>query len=183
MNLKELDIPGCYLIEPVTYFDARGSFTKVFHVEEYLKFKLDFDFKEEYVSISHKNVLRGMHFQLPPSDHDKIVYCLKGTVLDGLVDLRKGSPAYGKSQTVTLTGEGIKVLFLPKGLAHGFYALTDETIMIYKTSSVYDPENDTGIHWKTCGIKWPATSPILSDRDQGFPDLDKFDSPFSYQEK
>lgn len=183
MNFRNLAIPGCVLVEPVTHTDARGSFTKTYHAGEFVRSGLHIDFREEFVSVSHKNVLRGMHFQLPPSDHDKMVCCLKGTVLDGFVDLRKGSPAFGKSQTVTLSGENVAILFLPSGIAHGFYTLTDQAIMLYKTSSVHDPDKDAGIHWKSCGIDWPTTSPIVSLRDQGFPALDAFNSPFCFKGK
>lgn len=182
MNVTELDIAGCYLIEPLIHEDNRGCFVKTFHSGEYLRHNIGFNCKEEFISISHKGVLRGMHFQLPPAEHDKIVYCLQGTVLDGFVDLRKGSPSYQKSQTIQLTGMDKQILFLPKGIAHGFYATSDEAVMIYKTSSVHNPEQDSGIHWRTCGIEWPTTNaPIVSDRDQQLTDLEFFDSPFSYQ--
>lgn len=179
MNFTKLDITGCCLLEPVVHQDDRGDFFKTFHFDAFHRHDIDFDFKEEFVSVSKKGVLRGMHFQIPPSDHDKIVYCIRGTVIDGFVDLRKDSPSYKKSQTVQLTGENKSILFLPRGIAHGFFTISDEAVMIYKTSSVHNQDRDLGIHWRSCGIDWPTNSPILSERDQQFPDLESFESPFN----
>lgn len=181
MKFSELDIPGCYLIDPFYQEDARGCFMKTFHSGEFQRHGLPLSLKEEFISISRKNVLRGMHFQIPPEDQDKLIYCLNGTVLDGFVDLRRGSPAYKKSQTITLSGRNRKILFLPRGIAHGFFTLSDEATMVYKTSSLHHPRFDTGISWRSCGIQWPSQHPVLSDRDKGFPDLNAFNSPFRYE--
>lgn len=180
MRFTALDITGCVLVEPLILDDNRGSFAKTYQSSVYLKHHIDFQIHEEFLSISHKNVLRGMHFQLPPFEHDKLVCCLAGTVIDGFVDLRRGSPTYKHSQIVKLTGKGKENLFLPKGVAHGFYTLSDSAVMLYRTSSEHDPRYDSGVHWQTCGINWPISNPILSERDQRFPELECFESPFYF---
>ncbi len=181
MEFSELKIPGCYIITPLCHEDTRGRFFKTYHDPYYKAHGLPSSFKEEFVSISQRNVLRGMHFQLPPAAQNKLVYCLKGSVLDGFVDLRKGSPTYKQNLTVTLSSKNQKILFLPKGMAHGFFTLSREAIMVYKTSTVHSPQYDTGISWQRCGIDWPSENPILSDRDRTFPDLNSFESPFNYK--
>ncbi|MBE9490579.1 MAG: dTDP-4-dehydrorhamnose 3,5-epimerase [Bacteroidetes bacterium] len=182
MDIKELDIQGCFLITPKIFKDERGSLVKTFHESSFHHEGISFDFKEEYYSISKKGVIRGMHFQIPPHDHIKMVYCPKGVVFDTFVDLRKGSPTYLQPSHVQLSEENGNILVLAKGIAHGFCSLEDGTIMIYKTSSEYEPNNESGILWDSCGIDWPsiANSKLLSARDKTFLNLKEFDSPFNY---
>jgi len=182
MEYEELKIPGCYLIKPNVFEDKRGRFVKTYHEEAIKELGIEFDFKEEYYSFSKKGVIRGMHFQTPPCDHVKLVCCPKGAVFDSFVDLRKGSPTYLHTASLELTESNCNVLILDKGIAHGFCALTDDAMMIYKTSTVYSPDNDSGIAWDSCGINWPDSKQIelISDRDNGFVKLTDFDSPFSY---
>jgi dTDP-4-dehydrorhamnose 3,5-epimerase len=137
-------------------------------------------FQEEYVTVSRKGVLRGLHFQVPPAALEKIVLCVHGAVLDAVVDLRVGSPTYKKHVLLELQGSGGEMIFVPKGCAHGFYALTDPAILIYKTSHVFRPECDKGIHWASAGIAWPEGSPVISGRDRVLPELAAFQSPFTY---
>ncbi|MNG00820.1 dTDP-4-dehydrorhamnose 3,5-epimerase [compost metagenome] len=178
MDIIELDISDCYLIKSKQFNDHRGSFFKTFHKETYSKFGIDFEFAEEFYSISHKNVIRGMHFQTPPVDHDKIVYCPVGAVIDVFVDIRKASKTYGKFRKIELTSENGQILFLPKGIAHGFISLADNSLMVYKTSTTHSPVNDAGIRWDSFGCDWGIESPVLSDRDQNFIKFSDFDSPF-----
>jgi dTDP-4-dehydrorhamnose 3,5-epimerase len=135
-------------------------------------------YKEEYYSISHKGVLRGLHFQLPPAEHEKIVYCPFGRVLDAVVDLRKNSATYGEYALIELSGEKGNMLYIPKGMAHGFYTCSDQAIMMYKVTSMYSPEEDSGILWNSAGIPWPNENPILSNRDKNLKPFKFFMTPF-----
>lgn len=180
MIIKPTSIPGCYQIFPVIHKDSRGSFVKTFHQTEFKKNNLITEFAEEYYSISHKGVLRGLHFQTPPHDHFKMVYCLAGSVFDVILDLRVGSPTYGQHESFLLTAELGNMIYIIPGIAHGFYSLEDNTVMQYKVSSVYAPQHDTGLCWNSLGIDWPDTSPLISERDSNLPEFSKFNSPFLY---
>lgn len=154
---------------------------KVFHSQAFAAHGLENNFAEEYYSVSNKNVIRGMHFQLPPFDHVKLVYCVQGSVTDVVVDLRVGSPTYGKSAVIELSAAKANSIYIPKGMAHGFCTLTEQTVMVYKVNTVYAPEQDTGILWNSLGVTWPTTQAIMSARDQTFEPLDRFISPFRYE--
>lgn len=177
---KEIEIPGCFEIQPKVIGDHRGHFVKTFHAPSFLDLGLETHFVEEFYSVSKRGVLRGMHFQIPPEDHVKLVYCAGGSVLDVVVDLRRGSPTFGRHTGVTLSAEKGNMLYIPKGLAHGFVCLTESALMMYKVSSVHSPAHDAGIRFDSAGIQWPGADWILSARDQGLPALDEFESPFSY---
>lgn len=180
MRVEQTSISGCYQLFPQVRKDHRGSFVKTFHKDLFAKHGLVTEFAEEYCSVSHKGVLRGMHFQTPPHEHFKLVYCLAGNVLDAIVDLRIGSPTYKKFATFELSSELGNMLYIAPGMAHGFYALTDEVIMQYKVTTVYAPEHDGGIRWDSAAIPWPDGAPIISDRDSGFPMLEDYNSPFRF---
>lgn len=175
---NETPIPGCYEILPTIRKDERGIFIKIFHAPEFKSLGLATDFNEAYYSVSRKGVLRGLHFQTPPAAIDKLVYCVEGEVLDAVLDLRKKSPSYRKSFTISLTARRANMLFIPKGCAHGFYAVSRRVVMLYHTSGVYSPANDAGILWNSAGIKWPSEAPLLSPRDRDFPKFSDFSSPF-----
>ena len=181
MRLTEIALPGCYEIQTNPLEDLRGRFVKVFHKEIFANLGLEINFAEEYCSVSYHRVLRGLHFQVPPHEHLKLVYCVEGRVLDVVVDLRVGSPQYGKFATIELSAQKGNMLYIAPGLAHGFYVLTDKAIMIYKVTSVYSAEHDTGILWNSAGIPWPDPQPIISPRDRGFVTLSEFLSPFRYE--
>lgn len=181
MRVEQTAIPGCYQLFPLVNTDNRGRFVKTFHKDVFAKHGLVTEFAEEYYSISHRGVLRGMHFQTPPHDHFKLVYCLKGRVLDAIIDLRVGSPTYQQFESFELSAEQGNMLYIAPGIAHGFYTLTDEAIMQYKVTTVYTPQHDEGIRWDSAGIAWPDAAPILSARDCGFPALAEFQSPFRFQ--
>ncbi|MCW2312611.1 dTDP-4-dehydrorhamnose 3,5-epimerase family protein [Rhodoferax antarcticus] len=174
--LKEL-LPGCFLLQPNRFVDSRGSFVKTYHEGLCEALGVNLEIREEFYSVSRKNVIRGMHFQLPPNEHDKLVYCTRGAVTDVQLDLRKG-PGYGKVAFAELSGENAHLVFIPKGIAHGFAALTDEALMLYKTSTVHAPESDCGIRWDSFGFDWGIAKPIISARDQQHSVLVDFISPF-----
>lgn len=175
-------IPGCHEIQPRVAQDVRGRFVKVFHRGEFERLGFETVFAEEYYSLSKRNVIRGMHFQIPPADHVKVVYCVQGEVFDVVLDLRVGSPTYGQVDRFTLSADRGNYLYIPRGLAHGFCALSDIATLVYKVSTVYAPDQDCGIHWASIGVDWPTQSPIVSERDCAFPSLADFSSPFRHDE-
>ncbi len=179
-DLRPSKLAGCYELQPKAFDDARGRFVKVFHEQSFAAQGLETGFAEEYYSVSHKNVLRGMHFQLPPMDHVKMVYCVEGDVMDAVVDLRVGSSTYGCFDCFELSAAKANSLYIPKGLAHGFYVRSARAIMVYKVSTVYSPEHDAGVLWDSMEIPWPISEPIMSVRDATFPRLNEFVSPFSH---
>ncbi|HYH04968.1 MAG TPA: dTDP-4-dehydrorhamnose 3,5-epimerase [Bacillota bacterium] len=180
IQLTPTILPGCYEIQPKLIKDERGYFVKTFHEDVFRQNGLVTHFAEEYYSYSNKNVLRGLHFQVPPMEHTKMVYCLSGRVLDVIVDLRCGSPTYGKYVMIDLDAEKANMVYIPQGLAHGFYVIGPHAILQYKVTSVYSPEHDSGILWSSAGIEWPDFNPVVSKRDQSFPSFEAFKSPFKY---
>ncbi len=175
---KDTPVSGCFELLPKVHKDKRGTFVKIFHAPGFKKLGLEGTFTEEFYSVSSKGVLRGLHFQAPPAAHIKLVCCLEGEVLDAVLDLRKRSRTYGKAFTIKLNAEKSNMLYIPKGCAHGFYSLSANSLMLYRTSTVHSVENDAGILWNSAGIKWPARKPVISPRDAAFPELGDFKSPF-----
>lgn len=178
MNICETSINGCYELFPKILEDKRGAFIKTFNEPLFKELGLSAEFKEEYFSISYKNVIRGLHFQTPPFDHDKIVYCLIGDVTDVVVDLRKESPTYGCFQEFSLNETDRNMVYIPSGLAHGFLVKSDKAILLYKVTTSYSPEHDSGIHWNSINYKWSVENPIISERDSKLIELINFKSPF-----
>lgn len=158
--------------------DSRGEFQKLYNQETFENYELNSILSEIYFSVNHRNVIRGMHFQLPPHDHEKLVYVSRGSIFDVVVDLRKKSSTYGKHFVVELNDENGLYLYIPKGFAHGFASLEDGTIVNYAQTSCYVPTHDCGIMYDSCGIEWPFDNPIVSGRDLTFAKLSEFNSPF-----
>ena len=182
MRIEKTSIPGCFELFPSVLKDERGHFVKTFHHDVFAGHGLATNYAEEYYTYSHRGVLRGLHFQVPPREHVKLVTCVVGTVVDAVVDLRVGSPMYGRHLTFELSAEKANMLYLPAGLAHGFYVQSANALLLYKVTSVYAPEQDAGLLWNSAGIPWPSDSPIISKRDGTFPRLVDFQSPFVYSE-
>jgi dTDP-4-dehydrorhamnose 3,5-epimerase len=182
MEIKESKILGCYEIYPKIFKDERGSFVKTFHQDIFQQNNFETNFAEEYYSFSHRHVFRGLHFQLPPHEHTKMVYCVQGEVMDVVLDLRKGSPTYGECATFKVSAEIANIIYIPPGLAHGFYVTSENALMMYKVSTVYSPEHDAGILWSSVDIPGLKDNPIISKRDQGFMAFSEFDSPFIYKD-
>lgn len=178
MELIPTPLKGCFQVRPFFATDERGTFVKTFHAERFAELGLPINWREEYYSTSRKNVIRGMHFQMPPHDHEKLVYCLQGRVLDVVLDIRIQSRTYGQHIAIELDSTRGNGLMIPKGMAHGFLALTDEVLMAYKVTTVYDPVSDAGIHWDSIGVDWGVQSPIVSKRDCSHPKFGDFSSPF-----
>jgi len=178
MTVEQTHIPGLMIVYPDVHPDDRGSFVKTYHEPTWQANELRTDWIEEYYSVSHKNVLRGLHFQLPPMEHAKVVLCGFGSVFDVVVDIRRGSSTYGLAYSRILDATSPVLMYIPVGMAHGFLALTEGAVVSYRVTSVYSADNDAGILWSSAGVVWPNMQPIISDRDAGFPSLDQFHSPF-----
>lgn len=176
--IKEL-LPGCFLLEPKKFEDQRGCFVKTYHQGLCAALGVNLEIREEFYSISHRNVVRGMHFQLPPHAHEKLVYCTRGAVRDVLLDLRQGN-SYGTVASAEISGENGHIIFIPRGIAHGFVALVDESLMLYKCSTEHKPSHDAGILWDSFGFEWSVETPVVSARDSAHPTLADFNSPFFY---
>ncbi|MBB5058781.1 dTDP-4-dehydrorhamnose 3,5-epimerase [Granulicella aggregans] len=172
-------LDGCFEIRPTVVSDRRGFFAKVFHKPLWQKHGLCTEFQEEYLTYSVRDTLRGLHFQVPPMQHAKVVLCARGEVFDVALDLRRDSPTYGQHAVINLSGTAANAVYLPPGFAHGFCVTSDEALLYYKQSSVYSPAHDGGIRWDSAKIPWPVNDPILSERDKVFQTLSEFESPFS----
>lgn len=181
LTVQRTSLPGCLEIQPRVLHDHRGCFIKTFHWDLFEAHGLNTSWREEYYSVSKKDVLRGLHFQAPPYDHEKLVYCTVGEVKDVVVDLRTESSTYGRHAMFHLKADAANMVYIPKGFAHGFYTLTESATMMYKVSTIYAPDYDGGILWNSANITWPGKTPILSERDRSFPKLQDFSSPFTFK--
>lgn len=180
MKIIETSLSGLKILESKIFEDSRGKFIKTFTKDFFNDNGLDIDIRETYYSISHKDVIRGMHFQTPPYDHVKLVYVPAGKIIDVVLDIRKNSPTFGKYFSYELSSDNGKVLIIPKGLAHGFKSLVDNTNVTYMQTTCYAPNNDGGIKYDSFGFDWDCDNPKLSDRDNSFPALSEFDTPFIF---
>lgn len=180
-TFKPAQLAGCFEIQPNIVEDNRGRFVKVFHADTFAEMGLATEFSEEYYSHSKLGVIRGMHFQTPPAELTKLVYCVTGTVFDVLLDLRVGSPTFGQTETFTLSAAQGNYLYIPKGVAHGFCVTSASATLVYKVTNVYAPEYDAGLLWSSINVDWPIATPILSSRDANFMPLSQFQSPFIYE--
>lgn len=172
MNIIKTKLDGVFEIQNKKFEDQRGIFIKTFHEGIFREHGLETDFKESFFSTSKKGVLRGMHFQLPPHDHAKLVYVTSGEILDVAVDIRKNSPTFGEWFSTKLSSENAKLLYLAKGFAHGFLTLSETATVVYMTSTVYIAEFDAGIRWDSFNYDWEGLkTPILSERDNFHPRL------------
>ena len=180
MKLIDEPLPGIRILKPFIHSDERGEFVKTFNEVQLAEHGINMTLREEFFSCSNTGVIRGMHFQLPPYAHQKIVYCISGAVLDVVLDLRKGSTTYGRYAAFELSASNRHVVSIPIGFAHGFLSLEDHSTLIYKTDAVHSPEHDAGVLWSGFGHKWPvvANPPIVSARDSQFPPLSGVNSPF-----
>ena len=178
MQIEEMSIPGVMLITGKISEDIRGLFFKPFSSRDFLTFGVEFKPKEVFYSISGNNVIRGMHFQRPPSGQAKIVTVIKGEITDVVLDLRRKSNHYGKIAYTNLSEKNRKSILMPEGVAHGFIGRNHENIVLYLTDSDYSKENEDGIKFDTFGYDWGITDPVISQRDSGFINFEDFISPF-----
>lgn len=182
MNIIQTGIKDLVVIEPKVFGDHRGYFTSPYIESAFNQLVGATHFVQDNESKSSKGVLRGLHFQLPPYDQAKLVRVISGTVIDVAVDLRKDSPDYGKHYSILLSGENKKQLFVPRGFAHGFVVLENDTIFSYKVDNIYAPEFESGIIWNDpdLSIDWQLNgiTPLLSDKDKELQSFKSFKSPF-----
>ena len=176
ISWNKLDVPGCYSGRLSAINDNRGSFQKLFNVNTFESVLPGFIPREIYLTNSLRGVLRGMHFQLPPDDHAKIVICLSGSALDVMIDLRPGK-SYGAVDHVRLSPKAHNCVAMPSGIGHGFYAESENTQLLYLVETGYSPLSDTGILWQSIDFEWPNPTPILSERDKSHKTLDEFLPP------
>lgn len=186
MNIIQTSIEGVVIVEPRLFRDARGYFFESFSARDFSEKVRAVDFVQDNESRSTCGVLRGLHFQRPPHAQSKLVRCVRGAVLDVAVDIRRGSPTYGRHVAVELTEDNHLQLFIPRGFAHGFAVLSEEAVFQYKCDDYYAPEADGGISIRdaSLGIDWriPEEKIILSEKDTQHPLLRDFVSPFEYNE-
>lgn len=184
MEVIKTEIDGVVIIEPRIFKDARGYFFESFSQKEFDEKVGHVEFVQDNESMSSYGVMRGLHFQRPPFAQAKLVRCVRGKVLDVAVDIRKGSPTYGKHVAVELTEDNHRQFFIPKGFAHGFAVLSETAVFQYKCDEFYHPEADGGISILdgSLGIDWriPTERAILSEKDTKHPLLSNFDSPFVF---
>ena len=178
MKLINTPFSGLYLIKNFYSNDERGIFIKTFSKKFYDEFNFDFQIMESYFSLNKKNVIRGMHFQTPPYDHTKIVSVIQGSIIDVVLDIRKNSKTYGKYFEINLNSKDMTSILIPKGFAHGFVSLMNNTILEYKQTTEYNEKNDTGILYTSFGYDWKINNEIISKRDLEFQDFSSYVSPF-----
>ena len=183
MDVTALEIPDVKLIKPKIFRDERGFFSETYSKPALKAAGLDVEFVQDNHSLSReRGVVRGLHFQIPPRAQDKLVRVVRGSIFDVAVDLRRGSPTFGRHVAVVLSAENWCQLWVPKGFAHGFCTLEPNTEVLYKVTDLYAPECDKGIAWNdpALGIAWPIAphAAIVSDKDRKHPRLSEIESPF-----
>ena len=186
MKVLPTELEGVYIIEPAVFGDHRGFFMETHNQQRYQDNHIGMTFVQDNLSFSGRNTLRGLHYQLPKSQA-KLVQVVTGEIYDVAVDIRKGSPTFGKWVGVHLSDENHRQIFVKEGFAHGFCVLSETAHVIYKCTDFYSPENEKGVLWSDpdLSIDWPVRKPILSQKDQIYPRLSeippehlfKFESP------
>lgn len=182
-DFEKLLLPEIILIKPRIFEDDRGFFMETFKKTDFEKAGIKEAFVQENQSHSKNGVLRGLHYQNPPFAQGKLVRCIRGKIFDVAVDIRKGSPQFGKWTAAELSDDNSFMLYVPSGFAHGFLALSDEADVLYKTTGPYSPDHEAGILWNDAeiGIKWPLIDePRISEKDLELPDLREADNLFEY---
>jgi len=181
-KIQRLEIPDVILIEPEVFSDERGFFMETYKYSEFSAFGINEHFLQDNHSRSAKGVLRGLHYQNPPKAQGKLVRVILGEVFDVAVDIRKGSPTYGRWVGVVLSSENKRMLYIPPGFAHGFCVLSDAAEVLYKVTKEYAPECEAGIIWNDpeIGIEWPIEHPIISSKDAQWPTLREAVNDFNY---
>tara|TARA_B100002051_G_C16744161_1_gene646344 strand:- start:5747 stop:6295 length:549 start_codon:yes stop_codon:yes gene_type:complete len=182
MNLIKTKIEDVIILEPNIFRDERGSFIESFNKKNLNNLIGNINFVQENESMSHKDVLRGLHFQNPPFAQSKLVRCVRGEILDIALDLRKKSKSYGQHVTSLLSEKNKKAIFIPKGFAHGFLVLSESAVISYKVDNYYKPDYENGVLWndKDLKIDWKINSEevILSEKDKNLAKFSKINNPF-----
>ena len=184
-SFKSLEITEVILVEPKVFRDERGFFMETYKMPDFVASGIKESFVQDNHSRSSKGTLRGLHYQSPPYAQGKLIRVVRGEIFDVAIDIRKGSPTYGKWVSVILSEENKNMLYVPEGFAHGFCVLSEIAEVIYKTTNVYSPEAEAGIIWndEDLNIGWPAKAPILSEKDKKWPTLKDANIKFYYGEE
>lgn len=169
--VRSQPLPGVFVLDCPYFPDHRGDFTKLFHADAFLAQGIAFAPAESFLTRSKIGVLRGMHFQIGEAAHDKLVSCIKGKVLDVVVDVRPESPNFNKPYAVELAETSDTTLLIGKGYAHGFLTLVDDSWMLYSTSTVHCSSLDRGVLWSSIAFDWPSAKPLISERDGLHPSI------------
>lgn len=184
MTITETAIKGLLIIEPRVFDDARGYFYESYNKSKFAEAGIDVDFVQDNQSLSQKGAVRGLHGQADPFAQGKLVRVIQGRVIDVAVDIRKGSPTFGKHVSVELSGDNKLQFWIPAGFLHGFATLDDDTIFTYKVNNYYNKESEIGVIWNDpgLGIDWgiPEKDALLSPKDELLPAFKSFQSPFSF---
>jgi dTDP-4-dehydrorhamnose 3,5-epimerase len=177
-KIERTALSGLVIIEPKVFADNRGFLMETFKRSAFQAAGLDVALVQENHSRSGRGTLRGLHYQRPPREQGKLVRVILGEIFDVAVDIRKGSPTFGRWVGVTLTAANHRMVYLPPGFAHGFCVISDEAEVIYKTTDEYSPEHECGVRWDdpALGIAWPIAQPTLSERDRRWPTLADIDA-------
>lgn len=185
MSFKFLrtEITDVIIIEPTVHQDERGFFMETYKLSEFADFNLNVTFVQDNHARSARSVLRGLHYQRPPKAQGKLVRVIKGEVFDVAVDIRKGSPTYGRWVGVVLSSDNRRMIYVPVGFAHGFCVLSATAEVLYKVTEEYSPEHENGIIWNDpdIGISWPIHNPIVSKKDTAHPRLKEMDAGFVFE--
>ena len=181
MKITKTNIDGLIIIEPKIFKDNRGSFFESWNVKKFQEIGIEDHFVQDNQSNSSKGILRGLHFQNPPYAQAKLVRVIRGSVLDVAIDLRTNSSTYGKHYSIVLSDKNFKSFYIPKGFAHGFVALEDNTIFSYKCSDMYNKESEGSLIWndQDLGIDWNINDPIISQKDMQGQHFKDFKSKFN----
>ena len=171
IEIVKKPLPGVLLLKLPRIVDHRGFFVKNFNSSMFKSIDLDFIPSESFFTSSSKDVLRGMHFQTGKSAHNKLVYCIQVSFVDTIVDVRQDSPFFNQPISILIKASEPLACFIPKGYAHGFLSLEDNTILGYLTDHEYDPSRDSGVLWSSINYHWTIKNPILSSRDSLFEDI------------
>ncbi len=183
MEVTQTGIPGLVVLKPKVFGDHRGFFLETYSRRTFAAAGLDYDFvQDNHARSGPKGVLRGLHYQCPPTAQAKLVWVIQGAVFDVVVDLRRGSPTYGRWYGLELSATNFLRLMIPRGFAHGYVTLTEGAEFCYKVDAPYSPPDEAGIRWDDpdIAIPWPVTEPVLSDKDKILPALSQMESPFTY---
>lgn len=181
-TFTKTELDGVILVEPRQFADGRGVFMETYKQSEFIANGIAEEFVQDNHSVSSARVIRGLHFQNSPHGQGKLVRCLAGSIWDVAVDIRKGSPTYGKWVGYELSAENRKMLYIPVGFAHGFAVLGEGAEVAYKTTGEYSPSAEAGVIWNDPALKiaWPISEPLLSEKDELYPYLAEADNQFAW---
>lgn len=171
LHILDEPLPRVFLLDCPYFPDERGDFVKFYHTKALVSNGISFQPAESFLTRSKKNVLRGMHFQVDESAHEKLVTCIKGDVLDVVVDVNPDSPRFNKPFAIELSASSNKALLIGKGYAHGFLSLSEDNWMLYSTSTVHNSLLDRGVRWDSIAFDWPISQPLISARDIRHPNI------------